>query len=106
MTLLISQNRDAQERVIQGLTQALTEFSPNARKCLRAKLEFLGNYNNSDVVLVSFDNCPHQPEFNLAWFERPEDSSQYLHPQRKGRQPFMVGGLVYHSHSDTWGVHT
>ena len=106
MALLISIHREAQERILQGLTQALTEFSPNARKCLKAKLAHLANYNNSDVVLASFDNDPHQPEFALAWYKHSEEFSQYQHPQENGQQPHMVGALIFHSFNDTWGIHT
>ena len=106
MALLVSQNRDSQERIIHGLTQALTEYSPNACKCLKVKLEHLANYNNSDVVICGFDNDPHQPEFSLAWYERKDDSSLYQHPQENGQQAFMVGGLVFHSFNDSWGIHT
>ena len=106
MAFLISQNRDAQEKIIRGLTQALTEFSPNARKCLRTKLEHLANYNNSDVVICGYYHDAHQPEFSLAWYERQDDSSQYHHPHENGHQPFMTGALVFHNFNDSWGVHT
>ncbi len=106
MALLISQHRETQEKIVHGLTKALTEFSPHAHKCLRAKLEYLANYNSSDVVLVSFDNCPHQPEFSLAWYKREDNSSQYQHPHENGQRPCMVGGLIFHSFNDSWGIHT
>ncbi len=106
MSLLISPHRDAQEKILQGLTQALTELSPKAIKCLKLKLEQLAFSNNSDVVICGYNNNPGQPEFNLAWYKREDDSSQYQHPHENGQRPYMVGGLIFHSFNDSWGIHT
>jgi len=105
MALLISQNPEAQEKIIQGLVFAMTEFSSDARKCFRLKLEQLAHFNSSDVVICGYYHDPNQPEFSLAWFNNGTGNSN-IHPHESDQTPYMVGGLVFHSFNDSWGIHT
>ena len=107
MALLISTSPDAQEKIIEGLCRIMTEHSEHSRKHFSQKMKFLADTpSDLDVVIASYcENCGH-PEFGLTWHKSTKDSQQYSHPAASGQRPHMIGGLVFHSFSDNWGVHT
>ena len=90
-----------------GICKIMAEHSERSRKAFRDRLKFLADTPPTlDVVIANYTESCGAPEFGLSWHRTGEDSSQYDHPHEKPQRPYMVGGLVYHSHSDKWGIHT
>ncbi len=104
MALLITQVPYAQTEVLRGLSNILVSHSQHSRHRLYERLEYLNATETMDVVLTYCTEDYGNPEFGLAWFRREHGNGE--HPQALGLKPFMVGGLVFHSFNDSWGVHT
>ncbi len=104
MALLVSPVPYAQTEVLRGIAKVLVLHSEHSRQRLYERLEYLDAVKTMDVVLTYCTEDFGNPEFGLAWFRREQDNGE--HPQILGLKPAMVGGLVFHSFNDTWGVHT
>ena len=107
MALLMSHNPDAQEEIIKGFCKVMTEHSEQSRKAFRGRLKFLADTPPTlDVVIANYtENCG-APEFGLTWRRTSQEPDQHACSSERSQRPYMVGGLVFHAHSDTWGVHT
>jgi hypothetical protein len=107
MALLLSPNPDAQSEIIKGFCQIMTEHSEHSRKAFRHRLNFLADTPpDLDVVMVNYSGNGGHPEFGLIWRRTSEGPDQNACSSEGNQRPYMVGGLVYHSYSDTWGIHT
>jgi len=104
MSLLISTVPYAQEEIIKGFCRIMTTHSEHSRQAFQRRLQFLADTPpDLLVVLSSYVERGGAPEFGLVW-HRVTDQHQY--PLVKNQEPYMIGGLVFHAHSDNWGVHT
>jgi hypothetical protein len=107
MALLISPNPVAQEEILKGFCQIMTEHSEHSRKAFRDRLKILSDTPpDLDVVIVNYSGNGGHPEFGLFWHRTSDEPDQHAQPSEKNQRPYMVGGLVFHAYNDTWGVHT
>ncbi len=106
MALLISTDPYAQQQVLQGIVQVLSQHSTHSKKYFRDRIEYLSSIPNVDIVITGCFPRASYSEFGLAWFRKTNGSDAHLHPLKKSLDPFMVGGLVFHEYDQTWGVHT
>ncbi len=106
MALLLSPNPVAQEEILKGFCQIMTEHSEHSRKAFRDRLKFLSDTPpDLEIVIVNYSGNGGHPEFGLIWHRATEEPDQQ-HPHEEYHRPYMVGGLVFHSYNDSWGVHT
>lgn len=103
MSLLLTLNREAQERVIAGLSYVLTRHSEHSRQSLLTGLQRLHQRQDLDVVIIGYNTAFDQPEFGLAWFKK---SYNGVHPANYPQMATMFGALVYDARLDSWSVHT
>ena len=108
MTLLVSTNRYAQEEILVGMAKVQLHHSSESRQSFMQALEGLRLRTDLDVVITGYFEARNssQLEFGLAWFRKSGGTDQYQHPGSTPQNVFMLGGLVYHPHSDQWSIHT
>jgi len=107
MALLISTNPDAQEEIIKGFCQIMTEHNEHSRKAFRHRIKFLSDTPPElDVVLVNYSENGGNPEFSIFWHRTSEEPDQNACSSEGNQRPYMVGALVFHNFNDSWGVHT
>ena len=107
MSLLLSPNPDAQEEILKGFCQILTEHSEHSREAFRDRLKFLSDTPpDLDVVIVNYSGNGGHPEFGLIWHRTSEEPDQNACSSEGNQRPYMVGALVFHNFNDSWGVHT
>ena len=103
MSMLITLNREAQERVMDGLNTVLATHSEQSRQSLMRSLQGLHQREDLDVVIISHHVKFGQDEFGLAWFKKSANGN---HPANNPQETFMIGALVYDPDSDSWSVNT
>lgn len=107
MCLLISTIPEAQAAITAKLLEVSRTHSVQSVSSLTEKLDYLRSYGDGkfDVVIVSAHHDHHsgQVEFSLNWIFK-NDQAEHTHPIYQ--KSWMIGGLVYHPHTDEWGVHT
>ena len=75
----------------------MNNHSENSRNSFLKNLQNLHNrYENRIVEIYGVYKLQ---EVSVLW----RNKNEYGEPIS---EPVLVGGLVYHAHSDTWGVHT
>jgi len=90
-------NVQVQEQFFSLLLDVMENHSEKSQKSLLLKLKQL-HQREGDIIQIY--GVYRDYEFQLCWRRVDE----YREPIEG--QPFMVGGLVYHPHSDEWGIHT
>jgi hypothetical protein len=94
--ITLGQNTVAQNQILAVIAECLAHHSAESRKSLAVKIKQL--YQRNEIVcLYRVDAREKEIEFGLAFYR---DDDEIM------REPFMIGGLVYHAHSDEWGIHT
>lgn len=105
MCLLISTVPEAQAAIIAKLLEVSRTHSVQSVSSLTNKLDYLRTYGDGkfDVVILCAGQygSSFQIEFGLKWVFKTGNGEN---PMEK--EPWMVGGLVYHTHTDEWGIHT
>lgn len=92
--LILTENPEAQRKIVKTLAWALTQQSKKASESLYQKIISLDRRSET-VRIYSAYKEGNSVEFAIGFYKDINSSN-----------PFMVGGLVYDQVSQTWGTHT
>lgn len=103
MSLYFSVVPEGEKAILDRMFQIYREEKAEVFEGLMNRLNYLQKHHeNSDVVISGAFGRGTDIEFSVLWFKKEDDG---IHPQNRGIEPFMVGGLVYHG-DGKFGVHT
>jgi len=94
--MILSEYVEAQESFWNLFFEVMEKHSQKSKDDFINKLKLLHLRYENHIVKIT--GAYHKNEFSLTWHRVDED--------RNVGEPYMYGGLVYHSHSDEWGIHT